>query len=608
MMLLWAYPGLAQELDRHGEVVRVTDDTLYIEMGSKYRVDPETEGRVFTTTTIGGDEAPIFLARVRVVEAQQGMAYCEVVEQSGTVESGYNVAFFTVRERASRGRLVIRPRPKRATVFIDGERIGQGRVERTVDPGTYQVRVEAEGYEPVEVAMSVRADSTSDATFPLERLPGTLIVRTQPDSAVVFIDDQRVGLAPVRQQVGAGRYQIRAEKDDFDAAEATLTVAANATRDTTLQLSPVTGTLLVQTTPDSVTVFVDDEPVGTTPLRTSIAAGERTIRLVRDGYKSITVTDSVHADRIEMLTQTLEPTLQRGQLVVRSEPDNARVYLDGEPIGQTPLRRDLEVGSYNIRVQKDRYGPAEQTVSVEANATQAVNMSLERLKGALVVTSEPEGAAVYVDGRHLGETPHRATLPTGSYDIRVTKSWYEPAERTVTVSARGEERVGFPLRRPLDVALGQHSDVIDNAQLQREGDQLRIAYDLAGEKEDDKYEIELLLSSDGGATYEPLPETVHGAVGDGVRAGAGKQILWEVLQDFPYGLAEADYRLRIAADKKGSAGWWVFGSFVTLGGGAAAAVLTGLVDVSGLLGSGGGDDDSGGEGDGIPAPPTPPGN
>lgn len=610
LIVLGALPAQAQTPERHARVDRVEGDTLYVQMVDGYRVAVGTEGRVYQLTTVGGEEQPVFTARIRAVEVEGETVRCEIIDQSGPIADGSSASFESVSQAPPQGELVIRPRPAEAAVYIDGEQVGTGRVARTVSPGTYRVRVEAEGYEPMEVDMTVGDDSTSDATFPLQQLPGQLVVRTIPDSAVVFIDGQEVGMAPVERPVAAGTYQVRAEKEDFSPEELTLNVEANAARDTTIQLQPLKGTLYIQTQPDSATVFVDGELVGITPLRASVPAGQRTIRLERDGYRTITFVDSVRANRVKMVQpRTLEPLVRTGQLAIYSTPDEASVYLDDERIGRTPIQTEVAIGSYWVRVEKERYDTAERRVVVKENTTQAISMSLTRQTGTLAVTSEPTGAEVLIDGERQGQTPYEATLPTGEYAVEVVLPGYETGERTVTVQAQTEERVGVMLQRPLDVIVGQQPEVIRNATVRRDQGQLIVTYDLVSEEDDDEYEIELLLSTDGGTTYDALPTAVRGDVGDDVQAGRNRQIRWTALEDFPAGLKDdtGSYQLRIAADKEGNAGWWIFGSVVTLGGGAAAAVLTGLVDVA----SGGGDpppSPTPPPPNPIPTPPVPPGN
>ena len=121
--------------------------------------------------------------------------------------------------------------------------------------------------------------------------------------------------------------------------------------------------------------------------------------------------------------------------------------------------------------------------------------------------------------------------------------------------------------------------------------------------DEEAYEVALQLSTNEGQTYEPLPETVAGAVGDEVAPGRDLQIVWSALEDFPKGFAGSGNRLRLAVEPAGGGGlYWVLGSVLTAGAGGAAAAVLGLFGGS----SGGGGGGGSGGGDLPSSPPTPP--
>jgi len=70
---------------------------------------------------------------------------------------------------------------------------------------------------------------------------------------------------------------------------------------------------------------------------------------------------------------------------------------------------------------------------------------------------------------------------------------------------------------------------VDNVRFVQQGDQVIITYDLHGSARD--FTITLELSTDDGRTYTQTPKTLRGDVGDNVRPGRGKQIVWEAIQD-----------------------------------------------------------------------------
>jgi TolB-like protein len=66
-------------------------------------------------------------------------------------------------------------------------------------------------------------------------------------------------------------------------------------------------------------------------------------------------------------------------LVVASEPDDARVLLDGELIGETPLRREITAGRHVARAEKDGFVPVEREFLAVAGVEETVEFQLDAL-------------------------------------------------------------------------------------------------------------------------------------------------------------------------------------------------------------------------------------
>jgi hypothetical protein len=86
---------------------------------------------------------------------------------------------------------------------------------------------------------------------------------------------------------------------------------------------------------------------------------------------------------------------------------------------------------------------------VEAAALAALTTAWQRWRtsqmGFLVVSSEPPGADVEVDGRVIGQTPLRHLVPAGERRVRLLREGYETAERTVRVTATEEHALEVTL-------------------------------------------------------------------------------------------------------------------------------------------------------------------
>jgi hypothetical protein len=84
--------------------------------------------------------------------------------------------------------------------------------------------------------------------------------------------------------------------------------------------------------------------------------------------------------------------------------------------------------------------------------------------------------------------------------------------------------------------------------------ELVVTYDLRGES-DEEYDVALLISTGQGQNFNYRPEAVRGAVGDEIPAGRGKQIVWNVRQEFPEGLKE-DLRFQVVVEEQGRNALW----------------------------------------------------
>jgi len=285
----------------------------------------------------------------------------------------------------------------------------------------------------------------------------------------------------------------------------------------------------------------------------------------------------------------------RASLVVRSQPEGATVSVDGTTVGKTPLDGFIGTGSHEVQLTKTGYRSVTHSFVAQPGQQQRIQDTLQTAIGTLTVTSLPDSANVRVDGEPLGQTPVSKDLQAGTYALEVQRDGYLSFDREVTIDGGDERQINVPLRRPLRVsAAEQQSKAVTNVAVKREGDRIVVAYDLVADGE--AYAVDLLLSTNGGKTFEPLPKATAGAVGGSVVPGTDKQIVWAATEDFPRGLTGSGNRLRLAVEADGGSSlYWVLGSVVTAGAGTAVAA------VLGVFGGGGG-----GQGDLPDAPPPAP--
>ena len=154
---------------------------------------------------------------------------------------------------------------------------------------------------------------------------------------------------------------------------------------------------------------------------------------------------------------------QPSRVDVSSQPAGAKVSVDGEVRGATPLQLfDLGLGSHAFHVEAPGFRAADAVVKVggEGSFVQK-NFELEVEKALILVKSEPLGAEVRNQGLALGVTP----LFVGSLatDDEYVFELSRPGYRSVKVSAAPKGRVPVVVTGRLPIDSGTLECVSDPA-------------------------------------------------------------------------------------------------------------------------------------------------
>jgi len=157
----------------------------------------------------------------------------------------------------------------------------------------------------------------------------------------------------------------------------------------------------------------------------------------------------VHADRPETSPGPTFPVPGTGFLSIMSFPSGASILLDGAEKGPTPRTLSgLEPGEYALVLEKDGYTPYEKTVTISAGKPTMVTATLAPLYGSLRIQSTPSQATVLVNGEVAGVTPLVVGgLVPGDYEISLSKTGYQAANRMATVNA-GQEKLLIVMLSP----------------------------------------------------------------------------------------------------------------------------------------------------------------
>ena len=129
------------------------------------------------------------------------------------------------------------------------------------------------------------------------------------------------------------------------------------------------GELVVRSHPEGAKVLIDDKDRGVTPLTVKVSPGTHVLQVRAGATEPRVIPLQIRAGVQTAQYVELLGVSSTGVLEVRSGPSKAKVTIDGQERGSTPLTlRDLAPGDYQVVLEREGW-KSTQTVRVEPGTT-----------------------------------------------------------------------------------------------------------------------------------------------------------------------------------------------------------------------------------------------
>ena len=197
-----------------------------------------------------------------------------------------------------------------------------------------------------------------------------------------------------------------------------------------------TGWLVFNSVPEGADIYLaenggEEKHIGTTPMNKKMPYGTYNYRAKRYKYHDDVGIARVDKTRV-IMDLKLKPAF--GSVSVSSQPQGAKVFLDGEDTGKvTPCTiGEIASGRCDIRLRLKDYAPASQSVTVTEGMTASVNVTLEARFAHVTINSLP-GAAIKVNGAEVGSGSYSNNMAEGIYDIEASLAGHRPVTKQIEV-------------------------------------------------------------------------------------------------------------------------------------------------------------------------------
>lgn len=358
-----------------------------------------------------------------------------------------NTAFAEKKELGLLQQVTLTSEPAGASVTLDNRQVGTTPFSTSIAPGRHLVQVSQKDYESSYKTLELGAVPVVEH-FKLLPVTSTVLVLSDPPGATVTRDGANAGVTPLLlPEVPIGRYRIDLALTGYKPQQVELNVSSSAPQRIRVQFVGSSAALDVTSTPDGASVTVNGVYRGVTPLHVDkIQEGQSFLEVASEGYAPY--QEQLQLAAGEVFAVHVPLSALPSALSVVSIPEGARVYIDNEFKGNTPLALDkIPAGSYRIRVEKDGFEIVARTVDIGNSKTVTEEFRMIANVGGIRLVTSPADVSIFVAGKLVGKTTSgtNATdqisdpleipgLPIGEIEIVFQRQGYAESKRKVTIS------------------------------------------------------------------------------------------------------------------------------------------------------------------------------
>jgi formylglycine-generating enzyme required for sulfatase activity/serine/threonine protein kinase len=277
------------------------------------------------------------------------------------------------------GQLSLATSPGEADIWIDDHPKGiSPLIVKDLPEGAHTVKAVKKGFQPWLGEVLIQPSQVFELQIDLKPMLGSVSIDSNPSGASVFVKGIQVGTTPVTlEKAISGRQSIEIQKKGYEKWQSEVDILPDTDNDITATLIPLPGKLNITSIPAMADVYISGKRIGKTPVKMYEVKEENAwVEIQMPCYDSIKRNVSVLPGMEEEAKFVLQPSC--GDIVVKSQPEGADWFLNGELMGKTPGKtKALERGTYTIKLKKEKYADWETDVVIHPQKNDPIVATLD---------------------------------------------------------------------------------------------------------------------------------------------------------------------------------------------------------------------------------------
>ncbi len=256
---------------------------------------------------------------------------------------------------------------------------------------------------------------------------GFLQISTNVEGAAIIINGSKRAEYPLKRplRLQEGTYEVVLRKSGYVDFSGKVDIAIQETSEFQGALKPLPGILNIASEPANAQIMLGETSLGYTPIvdYKILTFGKLPLTISLENFfefrEELEVVPGGEVNR----SVKLKP--QYGDLLFVTEALDAKVYLDGKFVGNTPLEllEKVPMGKHEVELIHADYLPYKTTIEVLPAVKGRFALEPKPKYAWLSVATNIDRAEVYVNEKFIGFSPvdDFVRLPSGRYNLRVKK-------------------------------------------------------------------------------------------------------------------------------------------------------------------------------------------
>lgn len=338
--------------------------------------------------------------------------------------------------------LVITSEPDVADIYINEQYVGNTPYTKKMEVNTYSYRVEKSMYHTEAGQFELTETGRKTINAKLKPNFGYVKINSIPEQgASVEIDGISVNnTTPYKsQKLISGIHRLNLKKVMYKPKTLEFTIADGQTTKLNVDLEPNFATINISTTPEA-DIYIDDVRKAYGTYTGRLMSGVHTLEARKNKHYVDKKQQEFTAG--ENVNISLHTRAKTGKADVISTPFDATIIINDKNYGTTPNTiKDLLIGDYTLILEKQGYSTITKIITITENQTITINESLHNGK-KVSINSQPQGAAIYINGQNKGTTPQTLVLGFGEHAIKLVNG-KKTVEQNISVSQSGKTSFSF---------------------------------------------------------------------------------------------------------------------------------------------------------------------